>query len=75
MGRFRPGTAVLSATLVELCLRRTRRGGPGDVAHARHMGLRTHDGMAAGGIYDQLVGGFCHYSPAPAGSFPTSRRC
>ena len=48
-------------TLVELCLRRARRGGP-DAAHARHMGLRTLDAMAAGGIYDHLVGGFCRYS-------------
>ena len=30
--------------------------------HARHMGLRTLDAMAAGGIYDHLVGGFCRYS-------------
>ena len=26
------------------------------------MGLRTLDAMAAGGIYDHLVGGFCRYS-------------
>ena len=31
-------------------------------AHARHMALRTLDAMAAGGIYDHLVGGFCRYS-------------
>ena len=48
-------------TLVELCLRRARRGGS-DAAHARHMALRTLDAMAAGGIYDHLVGGFCRYS-------------
>ena len=47
--------------LVELCLRRARRGGS-DAAHARQMGLRTLDAMAAGGIYDHLVGGFCRYS-------------
>ena len=46
---------------MELCLRRARRGGA-DAAHARHMGLRTLDAMAAGGIYDHLVGGFCRYS-------------
>ncbi len=33
-----------------------------DAAHARHMGLRTLDAMAAGGIYDHIVGGFCRYS-------------
>ena len=33
-----------------------------DAAHARHMGMRTLDAMAAGGIYDHLVGGFCRYS-------------
>ena len=38
-----------------------RRGGS-DAAHARHMALRTLDAMAAGGIYDHLVGGFCRYS-------------
>ena len=26
------------------------------------MALRTLDAMAAGGIYDHLVGGFCRYS-------------
>ena len=60
-GGFGPAPKFPRPTLVELCLRRARRGGP-DAAHARHMGLRTLDGMAAGGIYDHLVGGFCRYS-------------
>jgi uncharacterized protein YyaL (SSP411 family) len=60
-GGFGPAPKFPRPTLVELCLRRARRGGP-DGAHARHMGLRTLDAMAAGGIYDHLVGGFCRYS-------------
>jgi hypothetical protein len=60
-GGFGPAPKFPRPTLVELCLRRARRGGP-DAAHARHMGLRTLDAMAAGGIYDHLVGGFCRYS-------------
>ena len=60
-GGFGPAPKFPRPTLVELCLRRARRGGP-DAAHARHMGLRTLDAMAAGGIYDHIVGGFCRYS-------------
>jgi len=60
-GGFGPAPKFPRPTLVELCLRRARRGGS-DGAHARHMGRRTLDGMAAGGIYDHLVGGFCRYS-------------
>jgi hypothetical protein len=48
-------------SLVELCFRQARRGGS-DAAQARQMGLRTLDAMAAGGIYDHLVGGFCRYA-------------
>jgi uncharacterized protein YyaL (SSP411 family) len=47
--------------LVELCLRRARRGGE-DAEQAQLMATRTLDAMAAGGIYDHLVGGFCRYS-------------
>ena len=60
-GGFGPAPKFPRPTLVELCLRRARRGGP-DAPHARHMALRTLDAMAAGGIYDHLVGGFCRYS-------------
>ena len=60
-GGFGPAPKFPRPTLVELCLRRARRGGA-DAAHARQMGLRTLDAMAAGGIYDHLVGGFCRYS-------------
>ena len=35
----------------------------------------TLDAMVAGGIYDQLGGGFARYSVDAAGSSPTSRRC
>ncbi len=60
-GGFGPAPKFPRPTLVELCLRRARRDGS-DAAHARHMGLRTLDAMAAGGLYDHLVGGFCRYS-------------
>ncbi len=60
-GGFGPAPKFPRPSLVELCLLRARRGGA-DAAQARHMGLRTLDAMAAGGIYDHLVGGFCRYS-------------
>jgi uncharacterized protein YyaL (SSP411 family) len=60
-GGFGPAPKFPRPTLVELCLRRAAHGGP-DAEHARHMALRTLDAMAAGGIYDHLVGGFCRYS-------------
>ena len=68
-GGFGPAPKFPRPTLVELCLRRARRGGP-DAAHARHMGLRTLDAMAAGGIYDHLGGGFCRYSTDAAWQIP-----
>ena len=60
-GGFGPAPKFPRPSLVELCLRQARHGGS-DAPHARHMGLRTLDAMAAGGIYDHLVGGFCRYS-------------
>ena len=60
-GGFGPAPKFPRPTLVELCLRQAARGGP-DADHARQMALRTLDAMAAGGIYDHLVGGFCRYS-------------
>ena len=60
-GGFGPAPKFPRPTLVELCLRRARRGGA-DAGHAREMAVRTLDAMAAGGIYDHLVGGFCRYS-------------
>ena len=60
-GGFGPAPKFPRPSLVELCLRRSRRGG-GDAEQARSMALRTLDAMAAGGIYDHLVGGFCRYS-------------
>ena len=45
--------------MVELCLRHHRRtGDPRSLA----MATTTLDAMAAGGMYDHLVGGFCRYS-------------
>ena len=58
-GGFGPAPKFPRPTLVELCLRRARRSGSEE---ARVMGERTLDAMAAGGIYDHLVGGFCRYS-------------
>jgi len=58
-GGFGPAPKFPRPTLVELCLREARRSGSDD---ARHMAERTFDAMAAGGIYDHLVGGFCRYS-------------
>ena len=60
-GGFGPAPKFPRPSLVELCLRRARRGGS-DAGQARSMALRTLDAMAAGGIYDHLVGGFCRYS-------------
>ena len=60
-GGFGPAPKFPRPSLVELCLRQARRG-RSDAAHARHMGLRTLDAMAAGGMYDHIVGGFCRYS-------------
>jgi uncharacterized protein YyaL (SSP411 family) len=60
-GGFGPAPKFPRPTLVELCLRRAGHGGS-DAEHARHMAVRTLDAMAAGGIYDHLVGGFCRYS-------------
>jgi uncharacterized protein len=60
-GGFGPAPKFPRPSLVELCLRQARRG-RSDAAHVRHMGLRTLDAMAAGGIYDHIVGGFCRYS-------------
>jgi hypothetical protein len=50
-------------TLVELCLRAARGSeSDEDSSATRHMAQRTLDAMAAGGIYDHIVGGFCRYS-------------
>jgi hypothetical protein len=62
-GGFGPAPKFPRPTLVELCLRAARLSGPDDGGSAaRHMAQRTLDAMAAGGIYDHIVGGFCRYS-------------
>jgi uncharacterized protein len=65
-GGFGPAPKFPRPTLVELCLRHARRTGGDDAADpfppARRMAHRTLDAMAAGGIYDHLVGGFCRYA-------------
>jgi uncharacterized protein YyaL (SSP411 family) len=60
-GGFGPAPKFPRPTLVELCLLRSRRKGHGAEV-AEQMAVRTLDAMAAGGIYDHLVGGFCRYS-------------
>ena len=47
------------STLVRLLLREHHADGD---AHALTMARRTLDGMAHGGMYDQVAGGFCRYS-------------
>jgi uncharacterized protein YyaL (SSP411 family) len=65
-GGFGPAPKFPRPTLVELCLREAGRAGAGAGAeHALAMARRTLDAMAAGGIYDHLVGGFCRYSTDP----------
>ena len=62
-GGFGPAPKFPRPTLVELCLRAARLSGSDEEATGtRHMAQRTLDGMAAGGIYDHIVGGFCRYS-------------
>ena len=61
-GGFGPAPKFPRPTLVELCLRRAGRATGSEADQARHMAVRTLDAMAAGGIYDHLVGGFCRYS-------------
>jgi hypothetical protein len=60
-GGFGPAPKFPRPSLVELCLRQARVGGS-DSDDARRMAHRTLDGMAAGGLYDHIVGGFCRYS-------------
>jgi uncharacterized protein YyaL (SSP411 family) len=58
-GGFGPAPKFPRPTLVELCLRHTHRTGS---ERSRQMALTTLDAMAAGGLYDHVVGGFCRYS-------------
>ena len=60
-GGFGPAPKFPRPTLVDLCLRLARKSGPRG-EHARTMATRTRDAMAAGGIYDHVVGGFCRYA-------------
>jgi hypothetical protein len=61
-GGFGPAPKFPRPTLVELCLRHHRRTGS---ERSRQMALTTLDAMAAGGMYDHLVGGFCRYATDP----------
>jgi len=58
-GGFGPAPKFPRPTLVELCLRHHRRTGSG---RSLEMATTTLDAMAAGGLYDHLVGGFARYS-------------
>jgi uncharacterized protein len=61
-GGFGPAPKFPRPTLVELCLRHAHRTGS---ERSRQMALTTLDAMAAGGIYDHVVGGFCRYATDP----------
>jgi len=52
---------------IRLCLRHHLRTGD---AHALHMAVRTLEGMAGGGIYDHLAGGFHRYATDPGWQVP-----
>jgi len=58
-GGFGPAPKFPPATLLRLLLVLHRRG---DDGRALQMVRRTLDGMARGGMYDQIGGGFCRYS-------------
>ena len=58
-GGFGPAPKFPRPSLVELCLRHYRHTGS---ERSRQMAVTTLDAMAAGGMYDHLVGGFCRYS-------------
>jgi uncharacterized protein YyaL (SSP411 family) len=58
-GGFGPAPKFPRPSLVELCLRHHRSTGS---ERSRQMAQTTLDAMAAGGMYDHLVGGFCRYS-------------
>jgi len=58
-GGFGPAPKFPRPTLIELCLRHHRRTGS---ARSLEMATTTLDAMAAGGLYDHLVGGFARYS-------------
>jgi uncharacterized protein len=61
-GGFGPAPKFPRPSLIELCLRHYRHTGS---ERSRQMALTTLDAMAAGGMYDHLVGGFCRYSTDP----------
>ncbi|MGP0031368.1 MAG: thioredoxin domain-containing protein [Acidimicrobiales bacterium] len=58
-GGFGPAPKFPRPGLIELCLRHARGAGS---ERSRQMAVTTLDAMAAGGLYDHLVGGFCRYS-------------
>ena len=65
-GGFGPAPKFPNPTLVDLCLAHDVAGrsvaAPGDPGASRHMATATLDGMAAGGLWDHLGGGFARYS-------------
>jgi uncharacterized protein YyaL (SSP411 family) len=71
-GGFGPAPKFPRPSLVELCLRHYRQSGS---ERSRQMAITTLDAMAAGGMYDHLVGGFCRYSTDNRWLSPTSKRC
>ena len=61
VGRLRPGAQVPPPDAGRALPPPLAPQGPGR-RRGRADGVRTLDAMAAGGIYDHLVGGFCRYS-------------
>ena len=61
-GGLRVAQKFPSHVPIRLLLRHHQRTGD---AHALHMAVHTLEHMAAGGIYDQLVGGFHRYATDP----------
>ncbi len=58
-GGFGPAPKFPQPGLIELCLRHHRSTGQ---SQSLHMARHTLRAMAAGGIHDQLGGGFCRYA-------------
>jgi len=66
-GGLRTSHKFPSHVPIRLLLRHHQRTGD---SHALHMAVRTLEAMAAGGLYDQLVGGFHRYATDPLWRVP-----
>jgi uncharacterized protein YyaL (SSP411 family) len=68
-----PGAPKFPSSSAHELLGRVARLGFG--APAREAFVRWAEGMAAGGLYDHLGGGFARYASTSSGRCRTSRRC